>query len=148
MTRAGGGNPSRFADPAAVADAIIARVGKDIELALPLGLGKANHVANALFARAAADASIRLRIFTALTLEKPRAHGDIERRFFAPVAQRLFGGYVPLAYAAAIRSNAVPPNVEIDEFFLVAGTSRVSAVKMRSLIDGSATALANSALAM
>jgi len=42
MTRAGGGNPSRFADPAAVADAIIARVGKDIELALPLGLGKAS----------------------------------------------------------------------------------------------------------
>ena len=39
MTRAGGGNPSRFADPAAVADAIIARVGKDIELALPLGPG-------------------------------------------------------------------------------------------------------------
>src|SRR5262245_56894321 len=93
MTRAGGGNTGRFADPAAVADAILARVGKDIELALPLGLGKANHVANALFARAAADASIRLRIFTALTLEKPRAHGDIERRFVEPFAERVFAGY-------------------------------------------------------
>src|SRR5262245_42771512 len=93
MTRAGGGNPSRFADPAAVADAIIARVGKDIELALPLGLGKANHVANALFARAKADASIRLRIFTALTLEKPRARAGLERRFLEPFAERVFAGY-------------------------------------------------------
>ena len=41
-----------------LADAIIARVGKKIVLALPLGLGKANHVANALFARAAADPSL------------------------------------------------------------------------------------------
>ena len=45
--------PVAFEDPDRAADAIIARVGKTIELALPLGLGKANHVANALFARAA-----------------------------------------------------------------------------------------------
>jgi len=44
------GSPDRFDDPDRVADAIIDRVGKDIVLALPLGLGKANHVANALFA--------------------------------------------------------------------------------------------------
>ena len=67
------GSPDRFDDPDRVADAIIARVGKNIVLALPLGLGKANHVANALFARASADPSIRLHIFTALTLETPRS---------------------------------------------------------------------------
>ena len=38
--------PIAFEDADRVADAIIARVGKNIELALPLGLGKANHVAN------------------------------------------------------------------------------------------------------
>ena len=53
------GSPDRFDDPDHVAEAIIARVGKKILLALPLGLGKANHIANALFARAAADPSIR-----------------------------------------------------------------------------------------
>ena len=66
--RAAAGAPLVFDDADRFADAIVARVGKKIVLALPLGLGKANHVANALFARAAADASIDLRIFTALTL--------------------------------------------------------------------------------
>lgn len=116
-----GAGPARFTDPAQIADAIIDKVGKTVVLALPLGLGKANHIANALFARAVADPSIKLRIFTALTLDVPATKSELERRFFAPVAQRLFGGYTPLAYATAIRKNAVPPNIEIDEFFLVAG---------------------------
>src|SRR3984893_17313790 len=120
MTR-GGGAPVAFEDPDRVADAIIARVGKNIELALPLGLGKANHVANALFARALADRSIELRIFTALTLEKPHASSELERRFLGPIAERCFGGYPELAYAAAQR-HGLPPNIEIDEFFFEAGT--------------------------
>ena len=68
-----GGRPGRNStDPARLADAIVEKVGKTIVLALPLGLGKANHIANALYAKAVADPSIRLTIFTALTLEPPR----------------------------------------------------------------------------
>src|SRR5438128_9936308 len=104
MTRSGGG-PVQFDQADAVADAIIARVGKNIVLALPLGLGKANHVANALFARAAADASIELRIFTALTLEKPHGRSLLERRFMQPLSERLFGGYPDLAYAVALHQD-------------------------------------------
>ena len=58
-----------FQSAEAIVDRIVAEVGKTIILGLPLGLGKANHIANALYARAAADPSIRLTIFTALTLE-------------------------------------------------------------------------------
>src|SRR6267143_3766154 len=101
MTRTG---PTPFQDANEVADAIIARVGKTIVLALPLGLGKANHVANALFARAAADPSIHLRIFTALTLEKPRAKAGLEARFLRPFAERVFGGSPDLAYAVALHA--------------------------------------------
>src|SRR5437588_32064 len=121
MTR-GVGAPVAFEDADRLADAIIARVGKNIELALPLGLGKANHVANALFARAAADPTIKLRIFTALTLEKPRGKGDLERRFLEPIADRVFAGYPELAYARALHARTLPPNVKVDEFFFAAGT--------------------------
>ena len=92
-------SPARFTDPDELADAIIRAVGKRVVLALPLGLGKANHVANALYARAVADPSISLNIFTALTLEPPRAGSEIEKRFLDPVSERLFKGYPALAYA-------------------------------------------------
>ena len=113
--------PAPFDSADRLADAIIARVGKKIVLALPLGLGKANHVANALFARAVADPSISLRIFTALTLTKPHPGSELERRFIGPISQRCFGGYPDLAYAAAQR-HGLPPNIEVDEFFFQAGT--------------------------
>jgi acyl-CoA hydrolase len=121
MTRSASG-PVAFQDPDRLADEIIARVGKTIVLALPLGLGKANHVANALFARAAADPSIELCIFTALTLEKPRGKSDLERRFVAPLAERLFAGYPELAYSVALHERTLPPNVKVNEFFFEAGT--------------------------
>jgi hypothetical protein len=97
--------PHIVTDANEIADAIIAKVGKDIVLGLPLGLGKAPHIANALFARAAADPSIKLTIFTALTLEKPRYKSALERRFLEPVIERLFGGWPELAYAKALRAG-------------------------------------------
>jgi Acetyl-CoA hydrolase/transferase C-terminal domain len=113
--------PQNFSDAGAVADAIIVRAGKRIVLGLPLGLGKANHIVNALFARAAADPTIHLTIFTALTLEKPRPKNELEARFINPVIDRLFGGYPDLAYAQALHQGRMPPNVEVNEFFFLAG---------------------------
>src|ERR1700730_12412159 len=130
--------PAQFDSADRLADAIIARVGKTIVLAMPLGLGKANHVAHALFARAAADSSIQLRIFTALTLEKPHPASELERRFIGPIAERCFGGYPDLAYAVALR-KALPPNVEVDEFFFQAGTRLGIAAAQQSYISANYT---------
>ncbi len=113
--------PAAVDDPARLADAIVEKVGKTIVLALPLGLGKATHIANALYDKAAADPSLKLTIFTALTLEAPRAKNELERCFLDPVAQRVFAGYPALHYAAAIHKGEVPPNIEINEFFFEAG---------------------------
>ena len=115
------GRPVCFDNADRLADAIIARVGKSIVLAMPLGLGKANHLANAFFARAVADPSIKLRIFTALTLDIPHPASELERRFLGPVIERCFGGYPELAYAQAQR-RGLPSNIEIDEFFFLAGS--------------------------
>src|SRR5262249_38077565 len=102
-------------------ETIIERVGKTIVLAMPLGLGKANAIANALYAKALADRSIRLTIFTALTLEPPRAKSELERRFLDPFANRVFAGYPALEYAKAIHARTLPPNVQVNEFFFEAG---------------------------
>ena len=113
--------PKLFSDPEAVVEDIIRDVGTNLVVGLPLGLGKANHIVNALYARAVADRSIRLTFFSALTLEKPRPSNLLERRFIAPVIDRLFGGYPDLAYADALRAGKLPPNVEVIEFFFLAG---------------------------
>jgi Acetyl-CoA hydrolase/transferase C-terminal domain len=113
--------PKLFSDPEAIAEDIIGDVGTDLVVGLPLGLGKANHIVNALYARAVADRAINLTFFSALTLEKPRPISLLERRFIAPVIERLFGGYPDLAYADALRANALPPNIRVIEFFFLAG---------------------------
>ncbi|MGB6398226.1 MAG: acetyl-CoA hydrolase/transferase C-terminal domain-containing protein [Bradyrhizobium sp.] len=113
--------PKLFSDPDDVAEDIIRDVGTNLVVGLPLGLGKANHIINALYARAVADRSINLTFFSALTLEKPKPKNLLERRFIEPVIDRLFGGYPDLAYADALHKGALPPNVRVIEFFFLAG---------------------------
>ena len=113
--------PKKFTDPEAIAEDIIRDVGTNLVVGLPLGLGKANHIVNALYARAAADRAISLTLFSALTLEKPKPSNLLERRFITPVIERLFGGYPDLAYADALHAGALPPNIQVIEFFFLAG---------------------------
>jgi hypothetical protein len=113
--------PKLFTDPETIAEDIIRDVGTNLVVGLPLGLGKANHIINALYARASADRSINLTFFSALTLEKPKPSNLLERRFIAPVIERLFGGYPDLAYADALHAGALPPNIRVIEFFFLAG---------------------------
>src|SRR3979411_249568 len=113
--------PKKFTDPEAIAEDIIRDVGQKLVVGLPLGLGKANHIVNALYARASADRAINLTLFSALTLEKPKPASLLERRFIAPVIERLFGGYPDLTYANALHGGALPPNIKVIEFFFLAG---------------------------
>jgi acyl-CoA hydrolase len=109
--------PVHHADAEGCVDAVLATVGKEIVLALPLGLGKAYQFANALYRRVAHDPSLKLTIFTALTLHKPVPSGELERRFLEPITERLFDGCPELAYARARREGSLPANVRIHEFF-------------------------------
>jgi acyl-CoA hydrolase len=131
--------PQVYRSAEAVADAIIRDIGTNIVLGLPLGLGKANHIANALYARAAADRAIRLTIFTALTLEKPRAANELERRFMGPVIERLFGDWPDLAYVRALRTGTLPDNIEVNEFFFLAGRWLTVPLAQQSYISANYT---------
>ncbi|GAB3115067.1 acetyl-CoA hydrolase/transferase C-terminal domain-containing protein [Pseudomaricurvus hydrocarbonicus] len=102
-------------------DHLIDSVGKNIVMALPLGLGKANHFANGIFKRAQSDPAITLHIVTALTLEFPRAKDELSSRFLQPFVHRIYADYPELEYAISRRDNSLPTNVKVSEFFLNPG---------------------------
>ena len=104
-----------------VARAIVERVGPNIVLGLPIGIGKATHIADALFELAANDPSLSLTIFTGLTLEVPQARHDLERRFLEPLVARLYPDWPVPLYAKAIRQQSLPQNIEVHEFYLQPG---------------------------
>ncbi len=108
-------------DAVKCAEAIIDCVGHDLRLATPIGIGKPVLLLNALYHLAEADRRLRLTIFTGLTLTRPRYRTDLERRFAAPLLERLFATYPEPAYVAALRGGRLPPNIAVNEFFLQAG---------------------------
>ena len=108
-------------DAARCAEAIVDRVGRDIKLAVPIGIGKPVLLLNALYRLAETDRRIRLDIFSGLTLARPRFRSTLEKRFAEPILQRLFPTYPEPLYVAALRKDALPPNIAINEFFLQAG---------------------------
>lgn len=114
--------PVRLADADACVDAIIERVGKNIVLGLPLGLGKPVHLANAIYRRACQDASLNLHIVTAISPLAPKAKSSLEKRFMEPFVERLFGDIPPLEYAADVLAQRLPDNVQVSEFFFRAGS--------------------------
>jgi acyl-CoA hydrolase len=113
--------PIRSSDPVRCAEAVVDRVGRDIVLAIPIGVGKPVALVNALYRLAEADRRLRLRIFTGLSLARPAYRTSLEQRFVAPLLDRLCGDYPDLAYTAALRRRDLPPNIEVTEFFLQAG---------------------------
>jgi acyl-CoA hydrolase len=114
--------PQMFDDVGEIVDEALRRVGSKVVLALPLGIGKPNLIANEFYRRARADANLDLTIFTALSLRKPRGGSDLEMRFVDPLSERIFGDYPDLDFLAAVRAGKLPPNVQVIEFFFEPGS--------------------------
>ena len=138
--------PHTFDSPEQLAGAVIDRIGNRIVLGLPVGLGKAVHVANALYQRAAADPAIHLTIFTALTLEVPHARSDLERRFLEPLARRLYRDWPALAYAKAVDAGRLPKNIEVREFYFRPAAYLANPAAQRSYTSLNYTQVANALL--
>ncbi|GGC81309.1 acetyl-CoA hydrolase/transferase C-terminal domain-containing protein [Marinobacter halophilus] len=109
-------------DANACVDRVIERVGKQITLGLPLGLGKPVRFVNALYQRAKDDPDIQLHIVTALSLLAPEGGSSLEKRFLEPFTKRLYGNIPELAYARDVSRNQLPANVSVSEFFFKAGS--------------------------
>ncbi|PID42696.1 MAG: acetyl-CoA hydrolase [Proteobacteria bacterium] len=115
-------NPIIYKEVDACVDAIIDKVGKEIVFGMPLGLGKPLHLVNALYKRAKNDPSIKLKITTAIALEKPTGSSSLEKKFLGPFSERLFGEIPDVEYVIDLRKNQLPDNVEVTEFFFKAGS--------------------------
>src|SRR3954463_6754778 len=101
---------------------ILAHAKGDVAIAAPLGLGKPNRLLNAIYRHFKADASRRLTIYTALSLDVPVPGSDFERRFLAPFLARQFGeDYPRLDYVIDLKAGRVPDNVRIQEFYFQSG---------------------------
>jgi acyl-CoA hydrolase len=127
--------PSILDDVETCADEIIRRVGKDIRIGLPLGLGKPVELVNALYARARADATLSLTILTALSLEKPEPANAIEKAFLEPFLERVFGDCPTLEYVRDQRKRRLPVNVRVMEFFFKPGSQMGNAQAQRDYIS-------------
>lgn len=109
-------------DIEACVERILQACGNHVVLALPLGLGKPNHLVNALYQRIVGDPSRRLTIHTALSLRVPVPKSDLELRFAEPFLKRHFGADYPhLEYAVAMAADRLPPNVQVHEFYFQSG---------------------------
>lgn len=107
----------------AAVEALVTRLGKDIRIGLPLGLGKPIELINALYARAKADPTLSLTILTALSLEKPQPASELESRFLKPFIERVYGDCPDLDYMLDLRAQRLPPNVQVKEFFFKPGSN-------------------------
>lgn len=113
--------PNYFSSIEDCIDALFATVGNHIVLGIPLGIGKPNPLVNALYQRVKSNKAFKLKIITALSLEKPHGHSDLERRFLEPFVERIFGDYPDLDYVTDLRQGTLPPNIEVAEFFMKTG---------------------------
>lgn len=104
-----------------VAKAIVERVGSEVVLGLPIGIGKATHITDALFELATQDSSLSLTIFTGLTLEPPQGRSELEKRFLEPLVARLYPNWPVPRYAKTIREGSLPSNIRVREFYLRPG---------------------------
>jgi acyl-CoA hydrolase len=136
-----------FDDVGPCVEETLRRVGPRVVLALPLGIGKPNPLANEFYRRAERDPAIDLTIITALSLERPHAGSGLERRLVEPMVERIFGNYPELAYVTAQRRGALPPNIRVIEFYLEPGKWLNSPDAQRDYLSSNYPHVARDALA-
>lgn len=108
-------------------DFIFEKIGSDLRLAAPLGLGKPNQLLNDIYDRVVKDRSKKLKIYTALSLTIPQTSEDLGKRFLGPFAKRHWGKDYPiLRYFDDAAKNKIPDNIQVHEFYFQAGMAQKS----------------------
>lgn len=126
----------------AAVDYVLDTTPGDVVLGIPLGVGKPNPFVNALYRRIKANPARRLKIITALSLEKPVGKSAIERHFLVPLVERVFADYPDLEYVKDLRGSGLPPNIEVCEVFMKTGDYLGNEVAQQSYMSSNYTHIA------
>ncbi len=101
---------------------IFSRVDGELRVATPLGLGKPNRLLNLLYDACAMPGGRDLQLYTALSLDPPKGGSLLEKRFLGPFVERLYGDDYPrLHFVAALKRDALPRNIDVEEFYMQSG---------------------------
>ncbi|MEO5810667.1 MAG: acetyl-CoA hydrolase/transferase C-terminal domain-containing protein [Rhodanobacter sp.] len=137
----------QFTDVHECVEHIVTRLGVDLRVAAPLGLGKPHGLLNALYQLTREDVARSMRLYTALSLLRPRPKPGLEARFLAPFVERHFGaGYVDPQYALDQADDKLAANVAVHEFYLQSGVMLHSGNAQRSYISQNYTHVARDLL--
>jgi acyl-CoA hydrolase len=133
----------RFTDTDACVQLIVERLGADLRVAAPLGLGKPHGLLNALYALVQADTWRSMTLYTALSLMRPHPKPGLEARFLTPFLERHFGAdYVDPLYAIDQQRGTLPPNVAVHEFYMQSGVLLNAGSAQRNYISQNYTHVA------
>lgn len=115
-------NPLQLESLDAAVEAVLTRIDGPLHVGAPLGLGKPHRLLNALYARIEREPARPLHLYTALSLDPPAGGKGLEARFLRPFVERHFGNDFPrLSYVQAMRRDALPAHIEVEEFYLQSG---------------------------
>ena len=137
----------RFSQVDDCVDAIIERLGSRIVLGTPLGIGKPNALLDALYARACNDPDISLDIITALSLNPPEGASELERRFLAPIRERVWREVPVMRWLADHEAGRLPDNVRVIEFYVASGARLGHARGQQDYISSNYTHVARDMIA-
>ncbi|MBT2371654.1 acetyl-CoA hydrolase/transferase C-terminal domain-containing protein [Pseudomonas fluorescens] len=116
-------------------DDVLARLPAHIHMGMPLGLGKPNLFANALYRRIAKLPDRALTIYTALSLGRPTMGDGLQKRFLGPFIERVFGDYPELDFLADLHKGSLPANIHVEQFFMQPGSLLNSAPAQQDYVS-------------
>ncbi|SCW60403.1 MULTISPECIES: acetyl-CoA hydrolase/transferase C-terminal domain-containing protein [unclassified Pseudomonas] len=116
-------------------DDVLERLPAHIHLGMPLGLGKPNLFANALYRRIAQLPERQLTIYTALSLGRPNLGDGLQKRFLEPFVERVFGDYPELDYLVDLHQDSLPANIRVQQFFMQPGSLLHSTSAQQSYVS-------------
>ncbi|EAR10506.1 acetyl-CoA hydrolase/transferase C-terminal domain-containing protein [Reinekea blandensis] len=113
--------PSADTDLNSLAQSLFDALDGHIVMGVPIGIGKATHLINALYGVAKNNPTYSLEIQTALSLGRPPLKSDLEKRLLTPFFERQFQGVPELDYVLDGRKGRIPDNIRIVEFYFKPG---------------------------